>query len=130
MSHDKALYKCTDALLYDFSVLVLNSSIFIIFCVSRRRREMYCGRASVCVCLSVAACPYYCTDPDVTWQSGRGCPLVVQYWADLQLVHGLHCYGNNANPSYYKLASTTPRYDDIVRMRNVSKCSVLAVCLV
>ena len=36
---------------------------------------------------------------------------------------------HNANPSYYKLAST-PRYDDIVRTRNVSECSVLALCLV
>jgi len=51
---------------------------------------------SVClsVCLSVAACPHYCTDPDVTWGSGRGCPLVVHYWANLQLVHGMRCYGN------------------------------------
>jgi len=29
-------------------------------------------------------------DLDVTW----GCPLVVHYWADLQLVHGFHCYDN------------------------------------
>jgi len=52
--------------------------------------------ASVClsVCLSAAACPHYCTDPDVTWGSGRRCPLVVHNWADLQTVHGLHCYGN------------------------------------
>jgi len=35
-----------------------------------------------------------CTDPDVTWRSGRGCPLVVYYWADLQSVHGLRYYGN------------------------------------
>ena len=47
----------------------------------------------VCVCLSAAACPHYFTDPHVTWGSGRGCPLVV-HWADLQSVHGLHCYGN------------------------------------
>jgi len=33
-------------------------------------------------------------DPDVTWGSGTVCPLVVLYWADLQSVHGLHCYGN------------------------------------
>ena len=42
----------------------------------------------MCVCLSVylslAAFPYYCTDPDVTWKNGRGCPLVVHYWPDLQ----------------------------------------------
>jgi len=44
--------------------------------------------------MSAAACPHYCTDPDVTRGSGRGCPLVVHYWADLQSVHGLRCYGN------------------------------------
>jgi len=53
----------------------------VTFRVSRRRREMYCGHAhsvclSVCVsvCLSAAACPHYCTDTDVTWGRGRGCP--------------------------------------------------------
>ena len=88
----------------------------IIFRVSRRRRgEMYCGHARlcVCVCLSAAACPHYCTDPDVTWGSGRGCPLVVHCWADLQSVHGLRCYGN------------------ITRTRNVSEYMLaLALCLV
>jgi len=56
----------------------------VTFRVSRRPREMYCGHARLCVlsvCLSAAACPHYCTDPDVTWGSGRGCPLVVHYWA-------------------------------------------------
>jgi len=38
---------------------------------------------SVCVCVSTAVRPH-CTDPDVTWGRGRGCPLVVHYWADLQ----------------------------------------------
>ena len=46
------------------------------------------------VCLSAAVRPLYCMDPDVTWGRGRGCPLVVHYWADLQSGHGLHCYGN------------------------------------
>jgi len=44
--------------------------------------------ARVCVCLSVclsaAACLYYYTDPVVPRVSGRRCPLVVHYWADLQ----------------------------------------------
>ena len=72
----------------------------VTFCVSRRRRKMYCGHARLCVCVCVSIClsaavrPYYCTDPDVTWRRGRGCPLVVHYWADLQSVHGLRCYGN------------------------------------
>jgi len=48
----------------------------------------------VSVCLSAAVHPHYCMDPDVTWNRGKGCPLVVHYWADLQLGHGLHCYGN------------------------------------
>ena len=54
----------------------------------------------VCVsCLSAAVRPHYCTDPGVTWGRGKGCPLVVHCWADLQSAHGLRCYGNNANPS-------------------------------
>jgi len=44
--------------------------------------------------VSAAACPHCCTDLNVTCGSGRGCPLVVHYWADLQSVHGLRCYGN------------------------------------
>ena len=64
------------------------------FCVSRRPRKMYCGQARLCVCLSAAVRPHYCTDPDVTWRRGRGCPLVVHCWADLQSGHGLRCYGN------------------------------------
>jgi len=36
------------------------------FCVSRRRRKMYCGHARLCVCLSAAVRPHYCMDPDVT----------------------------------------------------------------
>ena len=63
---------------------------------------MYCGHARLCVCLSVclsmcllaAVRPHYCTDPDITWGSGRGCPLVVHYWVDLQSVHVLRCYSN------------------------------------
>ena len=59
---------------------------------------MYCGHARLCVCLcvrlSAAVRLHYCTDPDVTWGRGRGCALVVHYWADLQSVHGLRCYGN------------------------------------
>jgi len=52
-----------------------------------------CVYVCVCVCLSAAVRPHYSTDPDVTWGRDRGCPLVVHYWADLQSVHGLRCYG-------------------------------------
>ena len=66
-------------------VLALAPCMVITFCVSRRRRKMYCGHARLCVCLSVclcvsaAVCSHYCTDPDVTWGSDRGWPLVVHY---------------------------------------------------
>ena len=49
------------------------------------------------MCLSTAACLHYCTDRDVTWQSGRWCLVVVHCLADLQSVHGLCCYGNTKN---------------------------------
>jgi len=68
--------------------------MMITFRVSRRPQEMYCGHGRLCVCLSTAACLHYCTDLDVMWRNGRGCPLFVHYWTDLQSVHGLRCYGN------------------------------------
>ena len=68
----------------------------ITFRVRRRRGEMCIGHGCLCVCLSLAAFPHYCTDPDVSWGNGRGCPLVVHYWVDLQLVHGFRCYDNIA----------------------------------
>jgi len=34
------------------------------------------------VCLSLAAFPRDCTDPDVNWENGRWCFVVVHYWAD------------------------------------------------
>jgi len=71
--------------------------------------------ASVCVsvCLSAAACLHCCTDPELNWGSGMGCPLVVHYWADLQSVNGLRCCGN------------------VTRTRSVSEYTlVLALCLV
>jgi len=51
---------------------------------------------SVClsVGLSIATFPHYCTDPDVTWGYGRGCRLVMHYWADLQSVHRYRYYDN------------------------------------
>ena len=96
------------------------------FCLSRRRREMYCGLAHLCVCVSVCLCvcvpvclsvrgrmPTLLHGPGCSFGSGRVCPLVVHYWADLQSVHGLRCYGN------------------ITRTRNVSEYMlVLALCQV
>ena len=70
-------------------------------------------RVCVSVCLSAAECLHYCTDPDVTWGVIWDAPLVIHYWADLQSVHGLRCYGK------------------ITRTRNVSEYMlVLVLCLV
>jgi len=44
----------------------------ITFHVRHSRGEVYIGHACLCVCLSLAAFPHYCTDPDVTGGSGRG----------------------------------------------------------
>jgi len=70
------------------------------------RRNVYWSRASVClsVCLSLAAFPHYCKDPDVTWENGRGCSLFVHYrWI--------------CNRCTGFVAMTTHR-----RTRNVSEC--------
>ena len=48
----------------------------------------------LCVCLFLATFPHYCTDLDLAWGNGKGCPPVVHYWADLQSVHGFRCYDN------------------------------------
>jgi len=73
---------------------------FITFRMRHSQGEMYIGHGRLCVCLfvclSLAAFPHYCTDPDITWGNGRRCRLVVHYWADLQSVHRFCCYDNIA----------------------------------
>ena len=67
----------------------------ITFFVSRRRRKMYCGHARLCICVSVRGrTPTLLHGPSCNLGRGRGCPLLVHYWADLQSVHRLRCYGN------------------------------------
>ena len=52
---------------------------------------------AMAICLSVPhRIPTLLHSPDVNWGHGRGFPLVVQCWADLQLVPGFHCYDNIA----------------------------------
>jgi len=74
---------------------------------------MYCGDARLCVCLSVRGrMPALLHRPVCNLGSGRGCPLVVHYWADLQSVHGLRCNGNTRNawqnPAVIRQAHRTP----------------------
>jgi len=48
------------------------------------------------VCVSVCPRPHAYTIARIRIELGGvvGMPLVVHYWADLQSVHGLRCYGN------------------------------------
>ena len=66
------------------------------FRVRRSRGEMYIGYGHLCVCLSLAAWPHYCTDLDVTWWNGRGCPLVGRICSTMpamhRSVHGFHSF--------------------------------------
>jgi len=69
-------------------------------------------RVYVSVSLSLAAFPQYCTDPDVSWGNGRGCPLIVRYLADLQSLQGFRCY------------------DNIARNAKCQRVLILSLCLV
>ena len=86
-----------------------NVKYLVYFYISREsqttRNILWSRHAHLCVCVSVCLCVclsvrgrmptlLHGPHPDVTWRSGRGCPLVVHYWADLQSVHGLRCYSN------------------------------------
>jgi len=102
----------TNTTLLDYTVTVIT------FRVRRRRREMYCGHARLCVCVSVCLSvrgrmPTLLHGHRCNVGSGRGCPLVAHCWADLHSVHGLRCYGN------------------ITRTQNVSEYMlILALCLI
>jgi len=93
-------------------------------------------RVCVCVCLCLCVC-LPVRGPMPTLSHGPGCNF--EEWQGMSLscallggfaigAHVALLWQHNANPSYYKLAST-PRYDDIVRTRNVSECSLLALCI-
>jgi len=92
--------------------------------MSRRRRKMYCGHPRLCVCLSLSVCvsvclsaavrPHYCTDPDVTWGRGRGCPPSCALFGGFAIgARVALLWQHNVNPNYKR--ASIPRYDDIVR---------------
>ena len=102
---------------------VVCSEFVVAFCVITfriRHSQAKCivPRPSVClcVCLSFAAFPHCCTAADVTLANGRGCPLVVHRWADLQSVHGFRCYIYAPDAKYqrgrmYSLCGWLSRYN-------------------
>ena len=82
-----------------FRYVVLGSFVplrclLITFRIRHSQAKCFFGHRHVCVCLSRARFLHYCTHPDVTLGNGRECPLVVYYWADLQLVHRFRCHDN------------------------------------
>ena len=81
----------------------------ITFCVSRIDDAKCIVVTRVCVSVR-GSTPTLLHGPGCNLGRGRGCPLVVHYWADLQSGHGLRCYGNITRTLVISL-----RYDDIVR---------------
>ena len=75
-------------------ILTAEDKMIITFCVRRSRSEMYTGHGRLCICLSLTTFRHCCMDLDVSCGNGRGYPVVVHYWADLQLVQSFHCYDN------------------------------------
>ena len=73
------------------TITTTTTTIIITFCVSCRQRKMYFGHVRLCVCPRP---PTLLHGPGCNLGRGRGRPLVVHYWADLQSGHGLRCYGN------------------------------------
>ena len=72
----------------------------ITFRVSRRRRKLDCGHARLCVCLSAVACLHYCTDPDITWGSGRDAASRALLGRFAIGARAALLWQHNANPSY------------------------------
>ena len=97
--------------------------LLITFRVRHSQGEVYIGhgRLCVCVCLSLAAFPHCCTDPDVTCGNGRGCRQVVHHWADLQLVHGFRCYDS------IRICKLIALYILQMRIAPNAKCQLLLV---
>jgi len=58
--------------------------------MKRSQGEMYIGHARLCVCVSVPRrMPTLLHGHGCKLGNGKGCPLVVHYWADLQSMHGV-----------------------------------------
>ena len=92
----------TIALKMDF----LNTVVIVTCRVWRSRGEMYIDHARlqcVClrVCLSLAAFPHYCTDPDVTCGM-VGVPSSCALLRGFASVHGFRCYHNTAPNAKYQ----------------------------
>jgi len=108
----------------------------ITFRVSRRPRKMYCGHARLCVCVSVclsaAECLHYCTDPDVTWGSGRdapSCALLSEFAIGARDASLWQHYGNAwQSPAVIRQAQRTPHALICTHARTSDKIDAPAAC--
>jgi len=89
---------------------IMYADHLITFCVGRSQCEMYSGHGRLCVCLSLAAFPHYCTDLDVTWRMVG----VLSSWA----VGG------------FAIGARFCCYDNIAPNAKCQRMLVLALCLV
>jgi len=84
-------------------------SVIITFHVRLSGGETYIGHGRLSVPHHI---PTLLHRPRCNLGNGRGCSLVVHYWADLQSVYGFHCY------------------DGIAPNAKCQRVLVLALCLV
>ena len=75
----------------NFKCLHLSERLLTTFALGIAKQN-YCGHGCLCLCVLSTAFLYYSMHVDVTLGNGRGCPLGVQYWVDLQSDHGFRHY--------------------------------------
>jgi len=85
-------------MIFDSRMKLLNCATLVItFRVRRSRGDMCISHGRLRACLSVSRrIRILLQGPGCNLGNGRGFPLVVHYWADLQSVHGFRCYDNIA----------------------------------
>jgi len=85
---------------------------------------MCIGHGRLCVCVSVCTfrrIPTLLHGPGCKLGNGKGCPVVVHYWADLQSVHGFRCYDNVH--AYKFIALYTANTHSAKREMSASACT-------
>jgi len=105
---------------------------------SKTTKNVLWSRASVClcvcvsVCLSAAECLHYCTDPDVTWGSGRdapSCALLSEFAIGARDASLWQHYGNAwQSPAVIRQAQRTPHALICTHARTSDKIDAPAAC--
>jgi len=85
---------------------------------------MYSGHGYLCLSAS-RRIPTLLRGPRCDLGEWQGCPLVVRYWADLQSVHGFHCYDNIHVCKLIALLSAKMYAYNVEREMSASACIAL-----